>query len=112
MNNHARMKTLLLSTVLLAPLLAHSATENDGLNNCAQSLAERIETAQNAPLKFSVVDKNPWSSQRIRSSMTFTMQVIDAKSDNTLFHAGCTVDRSGRVQRLTTTPLVVNNDDE
>jgi hypothetical protein len=110
MNNHTRIKTLLVSTALLSPLLSHAVTESDGLNACAQSLAEKIEIAQNAPLKFSVDDQNPMSSHRMRDNMYFDLYVIDARSDTMVLRADCFVSRSGHVRRLTTTPLVAKND--
>jgi hypothetical protein len=110
MNNHTRIKTLLVTTALLSPLLSHAITESEGLNACAQSLAEKIEIEQNAPLSFRVEDKNPMSSRKIREDMYFDLYVIDAKNDTMVLRANCFVSRSGYVRRLSTTPLVANNE--
>jgi hypothetical protein len=110
MNNHTRIKTLLVSTALLLPLLSHAITESDGLNACAQSLAEKIEAEQNATLTFSVDDQNPMSSRRMRDDMYFDLYVKDVKTDTMVLKADCFVSRSGHVRRLSTTPLVASND--
>lgn len=112
MNIHTRIKTLLVSTALLAPLLSHAITESDGLNACAQSLAEKIEIAQDAPLTFSVDDRNPMSSRRMIHNMYFDLYVKDVKTDTMVLKADCFVSRSGQVRRLTTTPLVAKNDNQ
>lgn len=109
MNNVLRSKALLVLSASLAPPMANAISETQAIDVCAQSLAEKIELAQGAPLTYRIGDGSLQSSRRVRETMFYTLLVTNPKSDETVYQADCVVSWTGRVRLLTTMPLLAKN---
>lgn len=109
MKNLLRSKALLVLTAALSPVLANAISETQAIDVCAQSLTEKIELAQGAPLTYRIGEGSLQSSRRIRETMSYTLLVTDPKSDQTVYQANCVVSWTGRVRLLTTMPLLAKN---
>lgn len=109
MNNLLSGKALLIMTLSLSPLMAHAITETQAIDACAQSLAERIELAQGAPLSYSIGEESLQSTRRVRDTASYQLLVKDANSDARVFEADCVVSSNGRVRLLNIVPVLAKN---
>lgn len=105
MSNRTRMKTLCAVAISLTPLLSHAASEQDGVNACAEALTSQLAEMQSAPIEFTIGSDGHFSTRRLDRLNRFFLDARDPQSQEVIARADCIVSWNAEVKRLTMIPL-------
>lgn len=106
MSNRTQLKTLCAAAISLIPVLAHAASEQEGVSACAKALTSQIAGMQGAPVKYSIGSDGDFSAKRLPSQSRFLLDARDSDSQELIASADCTVNWNAEVKKLTLIPTV------
>lgn len=105
MRKNRILKTGLVLAIASVSVLGHAASQQAGLEACAEAMVNDLARNQGAPMVLNLDPESTIGTRKLSSRDVFHLDAYDPENDKVVARTDCVVDKRANVIRLIEVPL-------